>query len=120
MACALPGAFRIFTLAQAPAVPIRGGCLPDACGLKRVRIARRNIWGWQGWYWPRTSTLRDRDWWFLVIEDGGEMHVEHKQVRHNPFKRIRREVRTRSYSIKELFATTRHEPRASLRAALRQ
>ena len=46
------------------------------------------------------------DWWFLVIEDGGEMHVEHKWVRHNPFKRTRKDIRTRSYSIKELLATT--------------
>jgi hypothetical protein len=60
------------------------------------------------------------DWWFLVIEDGGEMHVEHKRVRHNPFKRIRKEIRTRSYSVKELLATTRHEPRGSLRLVLKQ
>src|SRR5262249_5566433 len=36
------------------------------------------------------------DWWFLVIEDGGEMHVEHKWVRHNPFKRSRKDLKTRS------------------------
>jgi hypothetical protein len=60
------------------------------------------------------------DWWFLVIEDDGEMHVEHKRVRHNPFKRIRKEIRTRSYSVKELLATTRHEPRGSLRLVLKQ
>ncbi|HLB90126.1 MAG TPA: hypothetical protein VJK29_20880 [Terriglobales bacterium] len=33
------------------------------------------------------------DWWFLVIEDGGEMHVEHKRVRHNPFKHLRKDIR---------------------------
>jgi hypothetical protein len=60
------------------------------------------------------------DWWFLVIEDGDEMHVEHKRVRHNPLKRIRKDIRTRSYSIQELLATTRHEPRGSLRHALKQ
>jgi hypothetical protein len=60
------------------------------------------------------------DWWFLVIEDGGEMHVEHKRVRHNPLKRLRKEIRTRNYSVKELLATTRHEPRVSLRVALKQ
>jgi hypothetical protein len=60
------------------------------------------------------------DWWLLVIGDGGEMHVEHKRVRHNPFKRIGKEIKTRSYSVKELLATTRHEPRGSLRLALKQ
>jgi len=60
------------------------------------------------------------DWWFLLIEDSGEMHVEHKQVRHNPFKRTRRDIRTRSYSVKEFLATTRHEPRGSLRMVLKQ
>jgi hypothetical protein len=60
------------------------------------------------------------DWWFLVIEDsGGGMHVEHKQVRHNPFKRLRREIRTRSYPVKDSLATTGQEPRASLRVVLK-
>jgi hypothetical protein len=60
------------------------------------------------------------DWWFLVIEDGGEMRIEYKRVRHNPFKRLRKEVKTRSYSVKEFLATTRHEPRGSLRVVLKQ
>ena len=48
------------------------------------------------------------------------MHVEHKLVRHNPFRRLGKNIRTRRYSIKELLATTRHEPRGSLRVALKQ
>ncbi len=60
------------------------------------------------------------DWWFLVIDDGGEMHVEHKWVRHNPFKRSGKDLKTRNYSIKELMATTKHEPRGSLRLVLKQ
>ena len=55
-----------------------------------------------------------------MIEDGGEMRVEHKWVRYNPFKRIRRDIRTRSYSVKELLATTGLEPRRSLRTVLKQ
>jgi hypothetical protein len=61
-----------------------------------------------------------KDWWFLVIEDGGEMHVEHKWVRHNPFKRSRKDLKTRSYSIEELMATSKQEPRGSLRHVLKQ
>ena len=60
------------------------------------------------------------DWWFLVIDDGGEMHVEHKWVRHNPFKRSGKDLKTRSYSINELMATTKHEPRGPLRHVLKQ
>jgi hypothetical protein len=60
------------------------------------------------------------DWWFLVIGDGGDMHVEHKWVRHNPFKRSGKDLKARNYSIKELMATTKHEPRGSLRLVLKQ
>jgi hypothetical protein len=60
------------------------------------------------------------DWWFLVIEDCGDMHVDHKWIRRNPFRRSGRQLRMRTYSINEILATSRHEPRGSLRLVLKQ
>ena len=63
----------------------------------RVEHRHEDCFGQELWRSPGQA----EDWWILVIEESGEMPVEHKRVRHNPFKRLRRDLRTRSYSVKE-------------------
>ena len=63
----------------------------------RVEHRHEDCFGQELWRSPGQA----EDWWILVIEESGEMPVEHKRVRHNPFTRLRRDLRTRSYSVKE-------------------